>query len=120
MSDLTDETFDEYAAQNYRNPNCVSVLEFIDDLKKIKYIKRLINKFIERGELKERLVLNHIIFLSNVFGVEATVRMLRFKLEVGQHPYLNSFFVYLDYLDPKDYSLYDLDLYEQIQRSVQQ
>lgn len=119
MIELTEETFNDFAAHNYRNPNCVSVLEFLDDLKKIKYIKRLINKFVERGELKERLVLNHIIFLSNVFGVEATVKMLRFKLEQGQHPYLNSFFVYLEYLDVKDYSLYDLDLYEQIQRSVQ-
>lgn len=119
MSELTDDTFDEYAIANYRNPNCISAIEFLDDLKKIKYIKRLINKFVEKGELRERLVLNHIIFLSNVFGVESTVKMLRFKLEQGQHAYLNSFFVYLQYLDPKDYSLYDLDLYEQIQKSVQ-
>jgi len=119
MTSLTDDSFEEYAINNYRNPNCVSVLEFLDDLKKIKYIKRLINKFTEKGELRERLVLNHIIFLSNVFGVEATVNMLRFKLERSQHLFLNSFFVYLQYLDPKDYSLYDLDLYEQIQKSVQ-
>lgn len=120
MQNLTDDNFEEYAINNYRNPNCVSVLEFLDDLKKIKYIKRLINKYSEKGELRERLILNHIIFLSNVFGVEATVAMLRHKLEIEQHLTLNTFFVYLQYLDSKDYILYDLDLFDEINESVQQ
>lgn len=120
MQNLTDDNFEEYAINNYRNPNCVSVLEFLDDLKKIKYIKRLINKYSEKGELRERLILNHIIFLSNVFGVEATVDMLRHKIEPEQHLTLNTFFVYLQYLDLKDYILYDLDLFDEINESVQQ
>jgi hypothetical protein len=98
MIHLNNETFDDYAIANYINPNCVSVLEFLDDLKKIKYIKRLINKYTDKGELRERLILNHMIFLSNMFGVEATVRMLRFKIEDEFHPTLNSFFVYLNYV----------------------
>ncbi len=57
MSILNNDNFDEYAVSNYINPNCVSVLEFLDDLKIIKYIKRLINKYVDKDELKERLIL---------------------------------------------------------------
>ena len=68
---LCDDDFDSYAISNYQNPNCVSVLEFLDDLNRIKYVKRLLNKYIDKGELRERLILNHIIFLCNVFGPES-------------------------------------------------
>ena len=96
---LDDDTFDEFAVANYDNPNCVSVLEFLDDLKKIRYVKRLINKYRDRKELRERLILNHIIFLSNVFGIKATVEMLRYKIEDENVDILNSFLIYLDYCD---------------------
>ena len=116
MTILNEDNFEEYAVRNYRNVNCVSVLEFLDDLKKIKYIKRLINKYSEKGELRERLILNHIIFLSNVFGVEATVQMLKFKLEEDQHKSLNSFFVYLNYVVNE--TNYDHELLDKIKKSV--
>lgn len=115
---LNDDTFDEYAVKNYRNPNCVSVLEFLDDLKTIKYIKRLINKYCEHRELKERLILNHIISLSNVFGVEPTVNMLYYKIDNKQHDVLNAFFVFLNYVDPKDIEVLDLDLYNKLKKAV--
>lgn len=118
MSDLNDDNFEEYAVNNYRNPNCVSVIEFLDDLKKIKYIKRLINKYSDKGELRERLILNHIIFLSNVFGVEATVEMLRFKLDREQHIILNSFLFYLKYITVSESCVYDSDLLETIKKSI--
>jgi uncharacterized protein YerC len=118
MIDLNDDTFDEYAVSNYRNPNCISVLEFLDDLKTIKYIKRLINKYAEKKELKERLVLNHIISLSNVFGVEATINMLWFKVEKKNHDILNAFFLHLQYVEAKDIEVLDLTLYNQLKRSI--
>jgi hypothetical protein len=96
---IDDDVFEEFAISNYNNPNCVSVLEFLDDLKKIRYVKRLINKYRDRGELRERLILNHIIFLSNVFGVKATVEMLRYKIEDANVDILNSFLIYLNYCD---------------------
>ena len=83
MSTLNNDNFDEYAVSNYINPNCVSVLEFLDDLKIIKYIKRLINKYADKQELKERLILNHIISLSNVFGVEATTITVEVNIDKG-------------------------------------
>ena len=107
MSTLNDDNFDEYAVSNYFNPNCISVLEFLDDLKIIKYIKRLINKYVDKSELKERLILNHIISLSNVFGVEAAVNMLRFKIDIKNHDVLNAFLIYLEYVKLEDVEILD-------------
>lgn len=112
---ITDDDFEAYAINNYRNPNCVSVLEFLEDLNKIKYIKRLINKYDEKNELKERLILNHIIFLSNVFGVEATVHMLTFKIEEKNHYILNSFLIFLGYIK-NQLIAYDTELLEKLKR----
>ena len=118
MSTLNDDNFDEYAVSNYFNPNCISVLEFLDDLKIIKYIKRLINKYADKKELKERLILNHIISLSNVFGVEATVNMLRFKIDSENHDVLNAFFIYLEYVKLEDVEVLDLALYNNLKKSI--
>lgn len=115
---LSDDNFDEYAVKNYKNSSCVSLLEFLDDLKTIKYIKRLINKYVERGDLKERLILNHIICLSNVFGVEATVKMLHYKIEEKNHDILNAFFLYLQYVKPEDIEYLHLPLYQNLQKRI--
>jgi hypothetical protein len=118
MIELNNDNFDEYAVSNYRNPNCISVLEFLDDLKIIKYIKRLINKYADKEDLKERLIMNHIISLSNVFGVEATVSMLRFKVERKNHDVLNAFFLHLQYVDSAEIDVLDLDLYNRLKKTI--
>lgn len=118
MSTLNNDNFDEYAVSNYINPNCISVLEFLDDLKIIKYIKRLINKYADKKELKERLIMNHIISLSNVFGVEASVNMLRFKIEKKHHHILNAFFLYLEYIELEEVEVLDLHLYTNLKKSI--
>ena len=84
----------------------------------IKYIKRLINKYVDKNELKERLILNHIISLSNVFGVEAAVNMLRFKIDIKNHDVLNAFLVYLDYVKLEDVKVLDLALYNKLKKSI--
>jgi hypothetical protein len=118
MIELNNDNFDEYAISNYYNPNCVSVLEFLDDLKTIKYIKRLINKYVEKGELKERLLLNHIISLSNVFGASATVNMTLFKIDKNNHDVLNAFLLYLKYISPEELDVLDLSLYNKLKKSI--
>lgn len=95
IDNLTDDNFLLYAAQHYSN-SCFSDEEFFDDLKKIKYIKRLFNRYRETGDLKERLILNHIIILYNVFGQHAT-RILFFKLK-GYYNYLKPFLLLLSFL----------------------
>ena len=69
-----------YAARFYDNPSCFDTVEFYDDLKRISYIKRLFNKYKETGDMKDRLVLNHLIVLYNVFG-NFTNKLLFLKLE---------------------------------------
>ena len=80
MKKIDESNFILYAAQFYDNPQCMDETEFFDDLKRFKYLKRLFNKYKENGELKDRLVLNHLIVLYNLFGNEGTTRMLFFKL----------------------------------------
>lgn len=91
---LDDSNFVLYAAKHYDNPQCYDVEEFHDDLKRFKYLKRLLGKYEDTGELRENLILNHIIVLYNVFG-DAATRMLFFKL-VGYYSYLKPFLVLLD------------------------
>ena len=76
MDKLDESNFLLYAAKHYDNPQCFDTIEFYEDLKRFKYIKRLFNRYIEDGDLKERLVLNHIVILFNLFGVKAAIRML--------------------------------------------
>ncbi len=96
---LDETNFLLYAAKHYDNPQCFDTVEFYDDLKRFKYLKRLFGKYQECGELRERLILNHIIILYNVFG-EAATRMLFMKLE-GYHTYLKPFVVLLGFMPDK-------------------
>lgn len=74
-----------YAAKHYENPNCFDTVEFYEDLNRFKYIKRLLNKYSESGDLKERLIINHLTIIYNVFGVEAGTRLLFLKLREHLH-----------------------------------
>jgi hypothetical protein len=97
---LDETNFLLYAAKHYDNPSCFDTLEFYEDLNKFKYLKRLFSRYDETSELKERLILNHIIVLYNLFGVEAATRMLFFKLK-GYYHYLKPFLVFLNYCPEK-------------------
>ena len=77
---LNDNNFSLFAAKYYDNPNCTDILEFHDDLNRIKYVKRLLKGYRETGELKERLILNHLITLFNVFEPHACTKMLVYRL----------------------------------------
>lgn len=70
-----------YAAKCYDNPQCFDTVEFYEDMNRFKYVKRLLNKYEEVGELKERLILNHIIVLNNVFGTTGSTRLLLLKCQ---------------------------------------
>lgn len=80
MINLTDDNFYLFAAKYYDNPQCTETEEFDDDLKRIRYLKRLFRKYKQTGELKDRLILNHLVVLYNVFLPEAATRMLCLKL----------------------------------------
>lgn len=94
----------DYAKNNYTNPNCSGIEEFEEDLCRIKYIKRLFGRYFSTGELKERLILNHIIIFYNVFEMEAATKLLFHKMEDRFKPLLKTFLVYLNYLpETKEY-----------------
>lgn len=94
---LTSENFLLYAAKHYVSPHYIEQ-EFFNDLKRFKYIKRLIQKYTITGELRERLILNHIILVYNVFETDACTKMLFFKINQKEYPTLKTFLIYLNYM----------------------
>ena len=97
---LTEENFLEFCQGCYFNKECSGKAEFMDDLKRIKYVKRLLQKIHKHKTLKsirERLILNHIIILKNVFGEENTARILFFRVEPRLYSYLKSFLIFLEF-----------------------
>ena len=85
-----------FAIKHYDNPQCEGEKEFEDDLKRFKYIKRLLRRYYDTGVLKERLLLNHLIVLNNVFSVEASTTLLLYKIQLTHWPALKSFLIYLN------------------------
>jgi hypothetical protein len=92
---LTDNNFILYAMHHYDNPQCHSLQEFEEDIKKFLYLKKLLSRYKNNGELRERLILNHIIVLYNIFGESAT-KMLFHKIDESCWDSLITFLVYLD------------------------
>lgn len=101
---LTDKNYLLYCAAHYDKYQYHSTEEFQEDLKRIKYIRKLITRYIEKGELKERLILNHIIILNNVFGPEALSKILFLKLK-DQMFYVKPFLILLNILPEKIYNV---------------
>lgn len=97
---LNEKNFMLYAARHYDNPLCYDQEEFEEDLKRFQYIKRLFNKYKESGEIKERLVLNHLIILFNVFPPPACTNMLFLKLK-GYYELLKPFLIFLNQMPEK-------------------
>lgn len=94
MLQLNEDNFLLYAIKNYYNPGSMGMSELEDDLKRFKYIKRLLNRYRTYGEINERLVLNHLVVLYNVFG-DATTDMLFYKIDNEYWSDLKTYLVYL-------------------------
>lgn len=100
FEDLNDDNFILYAMKAYNSPHCI-MSEFESDLKRTKYLKRLFRRYKITKVLKERLILNHIILLYNVFGAEPATRILFFKIDETDHDVLKTFLIYLNYMPEK-------------------
>ena len=99
---LTKDNFIMFAIKHYDNPQAEGKKEFFDDMKRFKYLKRLLKRYETNGSLKERLIINHMIILSNVFGVEPAKVMMLYKIENKSWPVLKSFLSHLSMLSPLD------------------
>ena len=97
LNDLNDENFLIYAMKSYNSPHCI-MSEFEGDIKRTKYLKKLFRKYKKSNILKERLILNHIILIYNVFGVEAATRILFFRIDERDYDILKTFLLYLNYM----------------------
>ena len=111
FTELNNANFDLYAANHYINGQCLDAEEFYDDVAKFKYVVRLLRRYRETGVVQERLILNHIITIYNVFEIIAANRMIFYKVDVDLWPALKTFLVYLNYLPENLHKNINIDLY---------
>lgn len=105
FEDLTEDNFVLYGAKHYYNPTCIDADEFYTDLKRFKYIKRLITRYNDTGELAVNLILNHMVVIFNVFGPEAGLRMLEYKVIHDENlGLLKPFLIYLKIIGNDKYT----------------
>ena len=98
FDELTEENLFLYAAKHYDNPNFSDVDDFYEDLKRFKYIKRLVNRYLDNNDLAERLIMNHLIVVFNSFGIEAGLNILKLKLDKRHWPVIKPFLIFLNYI----------------------
>jgi len=104
FDDLNDDNFMIYAMKCYNSPNCI-MSEFENDIKRTKYLKRLFRRYKVTKSLKERLILNHIILLNNVFGHEAVARILFYRIDERDYDVLKTFLMYLNIMPDAIYGI---------------
>ena len=102
FENLTEANVSLYQMKSYENPSCHTMDEFMDDMKRIKYIKRLFYRYHTKNQLKERLILNHLIVIFNSFGIEPSLKILKLKLEERHWPVIKPFLIYLKYIRDDD------------------
>ena len=97
---ITAKNFSAYAMKHYDDPQCEDIEDFQEDLRRFRYLKRLLHRYHENGELRERLMLNHLICIFNVFGYDAFIRMLEFKIKnVNYWSSIKTMLLYLEYIE---------------------
>ena len=112
FNELTNENYLMFALLHYDNPHCIDIKEYFEDVRKLKYIKRLFNRYKEDGVMKERLILNHLISFYNVFDNEAAARLLFFRVGEEYHSLLKTFLVFLNRMPEKiNDNLYSSDIH---------
>lgn len=113
FDNVDEDNFVIFAARHYYNPKCIDIEEFYEDLNRIKYIKRLLNRYVSREDkkLSVRLILNHIVVIFNVFGVEASLKIMRLKFNDNHWSIIKPFLVFLKYIKNDEYTGIEMDQY---------
>jgi hypothetical protein len=110
FDDLTNENIMLYLVKAYDKPNCI-MSEFKDDMKRFNYLKRLFLRYRKMGELREQLVLNHLVVLYNVFGPEVSARALFFKMSKDDYSALKTYLLFLSFMPEKIKSIKGHDIF---------
>jgi hypothetical protein len=100
FDDLTNDNILIYAVKAYDKPNCI-MSEFKEDMKRFNYLKRLFKRYRKVGELREQLVLNHLVVICNVFGPEVATRILFFKMSKDDYSALKTYLLFLSCMPEK-------------------
>jgi|TARA_B100002052_G_scaffold27628_1_gene21325 hypothetical protein len=101
FDELNEKNYLMFAIKHYDNPQSVTVDDFMEDMKKFKYLKRLLKRYLKTGVLRVNLILNHLIILFNVFG-EGTIPLLMYKLGEEYYAIIKTFLLYLNRIDPQN------------------
>ena len=101
FDELNEKNYLMFAIKHYDNPQSVTVDDFMEDMKKFKYLKRLLKRYLMTGVLRVNLILNHLIILFNVFG-EGTIPLLMYKLGEEYYSIIKTFLLYLNRIDPQN------------------
>ena len=111
---LNDKNALMFAIKHYNNPQSVTVDDFMEDMKKFKYLKRLLKRYLKTGILRVNLILNHLIILFNVFN-DATIPLLMYKLEKEYWSLIKTFLVYLNRYPENPAFLRDVDIDQDVE-----
>ena len=98
-----------YAAKHYYNPTFSDIEEFYEDFKRFKYIKRLVNRYLQTKVFPHRLLLNHIIIVFNVFGIDAALKLLNHSLDENHWPVIKPILLYMSYIRNDQYVNINMD-----------
>ena len=109
FKELTEKNLLLYAAKHYSNPKFSDIDDFHEDLKRFKYIKRLLNRYLETDDLADRLLLNYFIVVFNMFGIEAALNILELKLDKKHWPVVKPFLIFLRYITNDQYTGITMD-----------
>ena len=109
FDELSDDNFMLYAVRQYYKPNCIDADEFHNDMKRFMYLKRLFYRYKNTGEVSERLILNHLIVLFNVFDINPTLKMLEYQIEDKYWSALKPFLIFLNYIRNDQYTDITMD-----------
>lgn len=109
FNELTEDNLFLYAAKHYDNPTFSDIDDFYEDLKRFKYIKRLVNRYLDNDDLADRLILNHLIVVFNAFGIEAGLNILKLKLDERHWPVIKPFLIFLNYIKNDDLTEISMD-----------
>jgi hypothetical protein len=109
FENLTEDNIMLYAAKAYDKPNCI-MSEFTEDMKKLNYLKRLFRRYRKHGEMRERLILNHIVVLYNLFGAEVITRLLFFSMNKEDYTVLKTYLVFLNIMPDRVRGINGVDI----------
>ena len=112
FEEITEDNFLLFAAKYYYNPRCLDAEEFYEDINRFKYLKRLIKRYQDGGKLSVNLILNHIVVIFNVFGIDAGLKMLEFKCPQKEDmTVIKPFLIYLNAITNDKYTGIPMDNY---------